>query len=128
MATLRVVIRLADGNTISLSLPAPDSPLPANRPPSAAALAALPRGLWHPATHAQHNPECGTCLCDFEIGEGLCTLPCGHFFHESCIRPWLEENNTCPTCRTMLPTSDSAFNCRHNIPPLASTAARAGGA
>jgi hypothetical protein len=30
----------------------------------------------------------------------LLKLPCGHWFHDFCIRPWLEQCQTCPTCRT----------------------------
>ncbi|THD19188.1 E3 ubiquitin-protein ligase AMFR [Fasciola hepatica] len=26
-------------------------------------------------------------------------LPCRHNFHEACLRSWLEQNPTCPTCR-----------------------------
>ncbi|KAF5394923.1 E3 ubiquitin-protein ligase AMFR [Paragonimus heterotremus] len=29
-------------------------------------------------------------------------LPCRHAFHESCLRSWLEQNPTCPTCRREL--------------------------
>ena len=29
-------------------------------------------------------------------------LPCGHFFHYSCVRKWLERVNSCPLCRTSL--------------------------
>lgn len=27
-------------------------------------------------------------------------LPCGHLFHNSCLRSWLEQDTSCPTCRT----------------------------
>ena len=29
-------------------------------------------------------------------------LPCGHCFHGSCLRLWLEQDATCPTCRRKL--------------------------
>ncbi|TGZ70527.1 hypothetical protein CRM22_003152 [Opisthorchis felineus] len=31
-------------------------------------------------------------------------LPCRHEFHEFCLRNWLEQNSTCPTCRRELGT------------------------
>ena len=30
------------------------------------------------------------------------TLICNHTFHTSCINKWLENNNTCPNCRTIV--------------------------
>ncbi len=30
------------------------------------------------------------------------TLECGHYFHTSCISPWLEKFRTCPLCRHSL--------------------------
>merc|ERR1711871_1069803 len=32
---------------------------------------------------------CGVCLVDFEGGEEVRTLPCGHLFHRECIDHWL---------------------------------------
>ena len=29
-------------------------------------------------------------------------LPCGHIFHYRCLRAWLEQSHTCPTCRAPL--------------------------
>ena len=27
------------------------------------------------------------------------SLPCSHMFHDGCLRSWLEQDATCPTCR-----------------------------
>ncbi|XP_057467010.1 RING-H2 finger protein ATL52-like [Actinidia eriantha] len=45
--------------------------------------------------------ECAVCLCDFEEGEEVRTLPeCTHYFHVPCIDMWLSSHTTCPICRT----------------------------
>eukprot|EP00933_Yihiella_yeosuensis_P066351 TRINITY_DN70598_c0_g1_i1.p1 TRINITY_DN70598_c0_g1~~TRINITY_DN70598_c0_g1_i1.p1 ORF type:complete len:402 (-),score=53.52 TRINITY_DN70598_c0_g1_i1:367-1452(-) len=48
--------------------------------------------------------ECSLCLADFEDGDKLRPLPCGHIFHQSCIDEWFEVKHyidcTCPLCRT----------------------------
>ncbi|CDF35579.1 unnamed protein product [Chondrus crispus] len=45
--------------------------------------------------------ECAICLSDFEAGDEITLLPCGHFFHlTGCVREWLRDHaRTCPTCR-----------------------------
>ena len=47
---------------------------------------------------------CAICLCEFEVGEKVCALPCddGHIFHTKCIEQWLETNSVCPVCRTVI--------------------------
>ena len=37
-------------------------------------------------------------VCQESGGKGL-KLPCNHSFHEGCIKPWLQNKNTCPCCR-----------------------------
>ncbi|KAI5099884.1 E3 ubiquitin-protein ligase TTC3 isoform X2, partial [Silurus meridionalis] len=31
--------------------------------------------------------------------EDMCVLECRHSFHRECIKSWLKEQSTCPTCR-----------------------------
>ncbi len=46
------------------------------------------------------NSTCSICLDDFEKGEQLCVLPCGHLHHTECIMPWLTTRNAnCPLCK-----------------------------
>ena len=35
------------------------------------------------------------------MGEEVQVMPCsdGHVFHPPCLAPWLENNNSCPSCR-----------------------------
>jgi hypothetical protein len=45
-------------------------------------------------------PTCAVCLEDFEPGDLLRALPCGHRFHTDCIDPWLtERSSACPMCK-----------------------------
>ena len=50
-------------------------------------------------------PNCIVCMTDIELGSDTLLIPCGHMFHDKCIRIWLEKHNTCPVCRFELPTS-----------------------
>jgi E3 ubiquitin-protein ligase RNF103 len=43
---------------------------------------------------------CPICLEAYRQNQVLCTLPCGHAYHDSCIFSWLlRDNHMCPTCR-----------------------------
>lgn len=46
-----------------------------------------------------HNDNCAVC---WERMDSARKLPCGHFFHNSCLTSWLEQDTSCPTCRTSL--------------------------
>ena len=80
----------------------------------------LLQGLWHWFSYwgqrqrlLQATTTCPVCLDDFgsgSQGEGevapgngvdvpLCSLVCGHVFHDGCVRPWVALHNTCPCCR-----------------------------
>ena len=45
----------------------------------------------------EFNDECAIC---WDTMENARKLPCGHLFHNSCLRSWLEQDTSCPTCRT----------------------------
>ena len=49
------------------------------------------------SSHVQSS--CSICLESFRRSEEIKHLPCGHFFHSSCINQWLEIDNRCPCCR-----------------------------
>jgi hypothetical protein len=51
-----------------------------------------------------NNCDCPICLCSFDMGEMLISLPCNHkhSFHAACIRQWLERQNSCPLCQRLV--------------------------
>lgn len=42
------------------------------------------------------------CICreEYNDGEDIGTLECGHEFHSNCIKQWLMQKNLCPICKT----------------------------
>jgi hypothetical protein len=59
--------------------------------------------------HGQHPPEdaqCQVCLAEIADGEEWLFTPCHHFFHDHCLRRWMEEQPICPICRHPLPAVD----------------------
>lgn len=39
------------------------------------------------------------CFEEFQREELIRILPCGHYFHNQCLRPWFERNSHCLVCR-----------------------------
>ena len=46
------------------------------------------------------DEECSICLEEFTTDKKIIKLNCNHIFHTDCIKLWIENNNTCPLCRT----------------------------
>lgn len=46
-----------------------------------------------------NDGQCPVCLEDSEEPDTM-LLPCAHAFHGECILPWVENNFSCPMCRT----------------------------
>ncbi|XP_051976501.1 E3 ubiquitin-protein ligase RNF128-like [Xyrauchen texanus] len=42
---------------------------------------------------------CAVCIELYKPGDVLSILTCNHYFHNSCIEPWLLEHRTCPMCK-----------------------------
>jgi E3 ubiquitin-protein ligase synoviolin len=47
-----------------------------------------------------------TCIiCREEMTPDVCKkLPCSHIFHVDCLKMWVQRQQTCPTCRSTIPT------------------------
>ncbi|KAI9118092.1 hypothetical protein K1719_010424 [Acacia pycnantha] len=43
---------------------------------------------------------CCVCQEEFDNGDGVGTLDCGHDYHTNCITQWLKQKNLCPICKT----------------------------
>ncbi|XP_078608213.1 E3 ubiquitin-protein ligase AMFR-like isoform X4 [Branchiostoma floridae x Branchiostoma japonicum] len=61
-----------------------------------------------------NNDDCAICWDHMDTAK---KLPCGHLFHTSCLRSWLEHDTSCPTCRMSLSISDNNGNTNTPPPP-----------
>lgn len=43
--------------------------------------------------------NCVFCLETYQREQIIRVLPCKHYFHYACLRPWFEKNTRCPVCR-----------------------------
>lgn len=47
--------------------------------------------------------ECAICFEEYEDGQALRTLRCGHCFHQGCVDPWIKKRwNRCPLCNALV--------------------------
>ncbi|KAE8608216.1 hypothetical protein XENTR_v10011432 [Xenopus tropicalis] len=76
-----------------------------------------------------NSDDCAICWDSMQSAR---KLPCGHLFHNSCLRSWLEQDTSCPTCRMSLNMADGTRtrveqqreNQDQNAVPLAVTEGR----
>ncbi|KAJ0004132.1 hypothetical protein NQD34_010346 [Periophthalmus magnuspinnatus] len=73
----------------------------------------------HKTTHINAlNTEDPCIICHDDMSqEDMCVLECRHSFHKECIRSWLKEQSTCPTCRehTLLQEDFPALSSKRHI-------------
>ncbi|KAJ6826985.1 E3 ubiquitin-protein ligase AIP2 [Iris pallida] len=53
--------------------------------------------------------QCAVCRENLVINDKMQELPCKHLFHPPCLKPWLDEHNSCPICRHELRTDDHKY-------------------
>lgn len=70
---------------------------------------------------AENSDNCAIC---WEKMESARKLPCEHFFHNSCLQSWLEQDTSCPTCRLTLSMQASHRENTLEIPPEQQTPTR----
>ncbi|KAL8499343.1 hypothetical protein ACS0TY_022358 [Phlomoides rotata] len=52
---------------------------------------------------------CSICQENLVVDDKMQELPCNHMFHPPCLKPWLDEHNSCPICRHELKTDDHTY-------------------
>ncbi|XP_016106288.1 E3 ubiquitin-protein ligase DZIP3-like [Sinocyclocheilus grahami] len=70
----------------------------------------------HRNTALALNMEDPCIICHEDMSpEEVCVLECRHSFHRECIKSWLKEQSTCPTCRehALLPEDFPMLPGRH---------------
>ncbi|KAI3833538.1 hypothetical protein MKW98_024537 [Papaver atlanticum] len=60
----------------------------------------------------ESNTKCSVCQEELVFDDKVQELPCKHFYHPPCLKPWLDKHNSCPECRYELPTDDQNYESR----------------
>jgi hypothetical protein len=47
----------------------------------------------------ESNSKCSVCHENYQKNDIIRVLPCEHFFHYKCLKPWFKKSNCCPLCR-----------------------------
>uniref|UniRef100_A0A915IZF6 E3 ubiquitin-protein ligase AMFR n=1 Tax=Romanomermis culicivorax TaxID=13658 RepID=A0A915IZF6_ROMCU len=53
----------------------------------------------------KHDDKCAICWDNMKTAR---KLNCGHLFHNWCLHGWLEQDSSCPTCRTTLSINETS--------------------
>lgn len=99
-AGARAAIAIAVFRSIFLTRMQADEPAPRCRAATAEEVSTLPivRLSQGDASADGTFGSCAVCLTDFQEGDRLRRLPCGHHFHRHCVDVWLVRCDRCPLC------------------------------
>ncbi|KAH3758698.1 E3 ubiquitin-protein ligase RNF115/126 [Pelomyxa schiedti] len=73
-------------------------------PASPQAIATMLQSVCVSQDAVDHGEQCAVCREELTLSETVSCLPCKHLYHDECIKPWLALHNSCPCCRSQLPT------------------------
>ncbi|GMF10304.1 unnamed protein product [Phytophthora lilii] len=66
--------------------------------------AALAKMVRDADTNLKQDISCAICMATDPVTSSTAVeLPCGHQFHATCAKSWLQRRSTCPLCRFQLP-------------------------
>ncbi|KAM9671170.1 E3 ubiquitin-protein ligase DZIP3 isoform 4-T8 [Dama dama] len=89
-----------NGNRVSPSHTAPQANAAQPSEPTPRSLGSQGSVTQEGASHLDDEEEEPCVVCHENLSpDNLSVLPCAHKFHAQCIRPWLMQQRTCPTCR-----------------------------
>ena len=81
---------------------------------------------WHPPGHevtktlsseacTECEGVCAVCQCEWEEGDEVRVLPCGHHFHTGCVGQWLGKHRACcPLCKADVGGGEQAAEDVHD--------------
>lgn len=61
-------------------------------------ISGLPAVRFTAALFKEPGSGCAVCLSEYDEGDLLRRLPCGHYFHRRCADQWLQRSKRCPLC------------------------------
>ncbi|KAM5276828.1 E3 ubiquitin-protein ligase DZIP3 isoform 5-T6 [Hipposideros larvatus] len=105
-----------NGSCVSPSHTPPQSSAAPPPKPAWSPLSSQSSATWEGANNLDEEEEEPCVICHENLSpENLSVLPCAHKFHSQCIRPWLMQQGTCPTCRlhVLLPEEFPGHPSRH---------------
>jgi len=72
-----------------------------------------------------NQSECAICLSDFEKGDPVRILPCGHIFHREEVDTWLiQRKKLCPVCKADITMASKPPSMRSPSPVLLASVPR----
>jgi len=81
---------------------------------TSAQIARLKLYNFDPSLIPEEDAKCAICLGDYEQGDELRDLPCGHHFHRLCVDQWLRQKRHCPLCLQDIETAKDVAS--HSVP------------